>query len=560
MRRFAHVLAACALAAGCGGAGSSPAPMGGAGGHSTAGGGGRGGGPGGGGAGGAAGAGTAGTGSAATGGGAGGASGAASAGSGGAGAGAGAAGAAGSAGRGGATGASGAAGTTAGRGGASGAAGAGAAGRGGASGGAGAGGAPATVETLDVTDVWSGHPVAFSLVTRGDQQLAAFFDADRRMTVAQRTLGTATWRLTRLDNTLGWDSHNYVTMAIDGDGFVHVSGNMHNVPLIYYRSTRALDASSLARASMVGSNEQSVTYPEFFAGPDGNLVFIYRDGGSGNGNHIFNTYDAAARAWRRLLSTPLTDGQGQRNAYPVGPVLGPDGFYHLVWVWRDTPDAATNHDLSYAKSRDLVTWQSAAGTALTLPITLARSDIVDPVPSGGGMINNNTKVGFDSQNRAVVVYHKYDSAGNTQLYNARFEGGRWVRYQTSMWSYRWAFGGGGTLVFEIEVAGVKAQPDGTLTQDWYHARNGGWGAFRLDESNLRAIATIERPLPYPRALDAPQSPTAGMVVRWAADTGAGPDPNVRYLLRWETLESNRDMPRDPIPPATRLRLYGFQRP
>ena len=467
--------------------------------------------------------------------------------------GAGAAGSGGAAGRGGAS-----AGGAGGSGGAAGSAGAG--GRDGAAGGtAGAGGALATVEMVDITDVWSGHPVAFALVTRRDQQFAAFFDASRRMTVAQRTLGATTWQLTRLDNTLGWDSHNYVAMAIDSAGFLHVSGNMHNVPLIYYHSTRALDATSLARVtSMVGSNEQSVTYPEFFQGPTGNLVFIYRDGGSGNGNHIFNTYDTGTRAWRRLLGTPLTDGQGQRNAYPVGPVLGPDGFYHLVWVWRDTPDAATNHDLSYAKSRDLVTWQSAAGTTLTLPITLGGSDVVDPVPSGGGMINNNTKVGFDSQNRAVVVYHKYDSAGNTQLYNARFEGGRWVRYQTSMWTTRWNFGGNGTLVFEIEVAGIRVQPDGTLTQDWYHARNGGWGAFRLDETNLRAAATIARPVPYPRALDTPQSTTAGMVVRWAPDTGAAPSVNVHYLLRWETLESNRDMPRDPIPPATRLRLYGFQ--
>jgi hypothetical protein len=51
-----------------------------------------------------------------------------------------------------------------------------------------------------------------------------------------------------------------------------------------------------------------------------------------------------------------------------------------------------------------------------------------------------------------------------------------------------------------------------------------------------------------------------MVVRWAQDTGAGPDPGVRYMLRWETLESNRDMPRDPIPPPTRLRLYGVRQP
>jgi hypothetical protein len=31
------------------------------------------------------------------------------------------------------------------------------------------------------------------------------------------------------------------------------------------------------------------------------------------------------------------------------------------------------------------------------------------------------------------------------------------------------------------------------------------------------------------------------------------------MLRWETLDSNRDMPRSPILPPTRLRLYGFKK-
>ena len=114
-------------------------------------------------------------------------------------------------------------------------------------------------------------------------------------------------------------------------------------------------------------------------------------------------------------------------------------------------------------------------------------------------------------------------------------------------------------MFEIEVVEAKLQPDGTLTQEWYHARNGGWGAFRLDETTLASTATIPPPRPYPPSLDQVQSTTAGMVVRWAEDTGAGPDPNVHYMLRWETLPSNRDMPRDPIPPPTRLRLYGIRR-
>jgi hypothetical protein len=240
-------------------------------------------------------------------------------------------------------------------------------------------------------------------------------------------------------------------------------------------------------------------------------------------------------------------------------VQGPDGGWHLVWVWRDTPDASTNHDLSYARTEDLISWTSGAGQTLSLPITLGSSDVVDPVASGQGMINNNTKVGFDADYRPVIVYHKYDSSGATQLYNARLENGAWVIHETTDWAYRWEFGGNGTLVFEIEVEGVRSQPDGTLTQRYYHSQYGGWGALRLDPETLAAVEEIEPPLPYPAELDEPESSTAGMVVRWQRDWTAHADAYVEYLLRWETLSSNRDMPRNPVPPPPELRLYGFRR-
>jgi hypothetical protein len=113
------------------------------------------------------------------------------------------------------------------------------------------------------------------------------------------------------------------------------------------------------------------------------------------------------------------------------------------------------------------------------------------------------------------------------------------------------------LVFEIEVEPVELQLDGTLTQRFYHAQYGGWGAFRLNETTLRAEASIEPPLPYPAELDVAEPTTAGMIVRWQLVSGEGPDPDVRYMLRWETLESNRDEPRDVIPPPTQLTLYGI---
>lgn len=419
---------------------------------------------------------------------------------------------------------------------------------------------PEIVEALDIASVWSGHPVGFHLLTHGDRQLAAFYDDRRRLTIAARRLGQTRWDFARLPTSLGWDSHNSVTVAIDLDGHIHVSGNMHRAPLVYFRTSIPLDIQSFQRIpAMVGRDEQRCTYPEFFRGPSGDLVFTYRDGTSGNGNHILDIYDRATRTWRRLLTTPLLDGQGRRNAYPVGPVAGPDGWWHLVWVWRERPDAAANHDLSYARTRDLSHWETGAGKPLELPITLATGDVIDAVPVNGGMINNNTKVGFDSRRRPVIAYHKFDENGNTQLYNARLENGAWRVYRTSDWRYRWDFSGGGTLVSEIQVEPVRVEADGTLTQTFSHVRY-GTAAFRLDEVTLRPLATIEAPRAQPRDLERVESATPGMRVRWATDTGAGPDRTVQYMLRWETLDANRDQPRASIPPPTTLRLYGFRVP
>jgi hypothetical protein len=413
-------------------------------------------------------------------------------------------------------------------------------------------------EELTIAEVWSGHPVRFALVTHQTLQFAAFYDQDRALTVASRALGSSDWKLVRLPTSVEWDSHNDIVMAIDDDGFLHLSGNMHSSALIYFRSSSPLDIDTFEASPMLGMNEERCTYPQFFRSPQGELIYMYRDGESGNGNHIFNAYTTSTQRWRRLLATSLTDGQGSRNAYPVGPIQGPDGLFHLVWVWRETADASTNHDLSYARTANLVDWESAGGDGIALPITLGTSDIVDPVPTGAGMINNNTKVGFDAQMRPIVAYHKFDAAGNTQLYNARFENGAWVSHVTSDWDYRWDFGGGGTLVFEIEVEPVVLQPDGTLTQNYYHARHGGLGAFRLDPDTLVAEETIPQPVPYPAELADVESTTPEMQVRWQKDAGQSPDPTLVYLLRWETLPSNRDMPRPSVPPPTPLKLYGFR--
>ena len=425
-------------------------------------------------------------------------------------------------------------------------------------------GPPVVALRLDVEPVWAGHPVGFCLLTQGRHQYAVYYDANRRMSVAQRTLASGKWRIHKLPSpaaVIGWDSHNYVTMAVDDEGTLHLSGNMHCRPLLYWRSAEPYDAASLKPVHrMTGRNERRCTYPKFLRGPDGRLIFHYRDGGSGNGAEICNVYDVKKKAWRRLLDTPLTDGRGKMNAYHVGPTRGPDGWYHMTWVWRDTPDCSTNHDLCYARSRDLVRWQTAGGKRIALPITPGtKGVVVDPVPPRGGMLNGNGRIGFDGRGRVVLAYHKFDSAGNTQAYNARWEGDRWRIYRTSNWKYRWYFLGGGSINTEIRLGPVVARPDGKLEQAFRHVRHGS-KVWHLDEESLKPVAT-RRPRPSrPAALNRVESTFRDMQVRWARDTGRSPTPGVWYVLRWETLPRNRDRPRrGPLPKPSMLRLYKLKR-
>jgi hypothetical protein len=429
------------------------------------------------------------------------------------------------------------------------------------------------LEAVPVAKVWSGHPVGFVLCTQGDEQYVAFYDANRDMTLAKRKLDQTQWQFAKVpgdqpspfgqqatSTRLGWDSHNSIALAVDAAGQIHLSGNMHNNPLLYFRTQRPGDITSFRRIDrMVGNREDQVTYPRFQNGPDGQLVFIYRDGRSGNGADLYNAYDPKTSVWRRLLDVPLTDGTtpvaGQTAyAYSRGPLLGPDGYYHMVWVWRDTPDCETNHSLCYARSRDLVHWENSAGRPFSLPITPITSEVVDPVPVKGGMINNNTLIGFDAQQRVVLTYHKFDEQGHTQIYNARREADGWKIVPATRWNFRWDFSGEGSIIFEVHVNPVEVAPDGRLRQTWWSKTEGDGGAY-LNAETLQPEESY-RAQPYPPQLMQPESKFSEMEVRWAEDQSSSGKPGKQYVLRWETLPANRDEPRTgPLPEPSLLQVY-----
>jgi len=412
-------------------------------------------------------------------------------------------------------------------------------------------------KTWEIAEVPSSFPVGFALLTKGNRQFVAYYDAQHRMTVAARTLGSDQWQYKVLPSAVGWDSHNYIALALDSEGYLHLSGNMHCVPLIYFRSTKPWDISTLEKiSSMTGDNEKRCTYPLFLEGADGELIFHYRDGSSGNGSEIYNRYDCQTRRWNRMLDKPLIDGEGQMNAYMSGPSKGPDGWFYLAWVWRDTPACETNHDPSCARSRDLINWETLSGKSIALPITIRTpGTLIDPVPAKGGIINGALRIGFDSDKNPIATYHKFDSTGNTQAYAARFEKGQWTSQQISSWDYRWDFQGGGSIKGEIGLGTIEPHTPGKLSLSYSHIKEGS-GLIILDEKTLQPVGKEHSPRIYPREMGQVESKFKGMRVKTAADKGEAPEPDVRYALRWETLPQNRDRkPPEPHPEPSKLKLY-----
>src|SRR5680860_1119082 len=257
---------------------------------------------------------------------------------------------------------------------------------------------------------------------------------------------------------------------------------MHVNPLTYFRSTKPNDISSLKQVmKMVGTEEDRATYPNFMKDRDGQLIFHYRDGGSGNGNEIYNIYSTKKKSWTRLLDVPLTDGQGLMNAYQSTPKLMEDGWYHMYWVWRDTPDCATNHDLSYIKSPNLKDWYNAFGQPVELPVTFDnKSVIVDPIPVKGGIINLAAKLCLDEDLNPLIAYHKYDETGNIQFYVAKAGNGKWHSRQVTDWDYRWEFSGNGSINSEIKIGDFIRRKDGRYELGYEHIKYGE-GTLLLDK-------------------------------------------------------------------------------
>lgn len=404
--------------------------------------------------------------------------------------------------------------------------------------------------------VWAGHPVGFDFLTTDHYQYAAYYNAERQMVVARRKPESDQWQKTILPSVLGWDSHNYVTIAADSEGFLHVSGNMHGHPLVYFRSVKPWEIEEFAALPMTEKNENRVTYPVFFKDPAGQLYFQYRNGGSGDGITFWNRYDTASKTWEGVFDTPIFDGEKEANAYMTNPRLGPDGYFYIVWMWRLTPIANTNHNLSCMRSKDFLLWENMRGEKIQIPARWSDDlAVVDPVAPWNGLINMGFNISWDDGKVPYITYHKYDGAGVSQVYISRWEqtSGRWKNYQISDWTdFKWSLNKAGSLTNSIWISTIRPTGKNEISANYFHEQYGE-GSWTLDKSTLQIktqTATTENAdlthLP-------PMELKEGMSLRQRKDNTG------KYSMRWQTLPTNQDRPRPgPLPEPVDLVIYQLK--
>lgn len=283
-----------------------------------------------------------------------------------------------------------------------------------------------------------------TLFTRSDTQYAGFYAQDGTLVLAKRRLPDGAWELRRtgLKGNVN-DAHRTVAIAVDGDGVLHVAWDHHNNPLNYVRGVAPGSLELGPKLSMTGQNEASVSYPQFLPRPNGDLLFFHRDGGSGRGNLVLNRYSTRERRWTQVHAK-LIDGEGQRSAYPAMTVDW-KGVLHLAWVWRETPDVATNHDLCYAQSADGgVTWTTAAGRPLAVPFNATNAEYALRIPQGRTLMNPPSLAADARGHPLIANYWCPEGSEVPQYHLVRFDGKSWRVTQATARTAAFSLSGGGT--------------------------------------------------------------------------------------------------------------------
>ena len=324
---------------------------------------------------------------------------------------------------------------------------------------------------VNVSEGWAANSVNAvvfrknSVVSWREVQYIAYYDHTQEVVLGKRSIGSEQWELKNTGlKGRATDAHNSISIMVDSDGYLHLAWDHHNNALHYAKSLQPGTLELGAEQAMTGLHEQSVSYPEFFRLPDGDLLFMYRNGASGRGDLVINRYLVREKTWRQLHAG-LISGEGKRNAYWQACV-DKMGTIHLSWVWRESPDVASNHDLCYARSGDGgITWETSRGNPYSLPITASDAEYAFRIPQNSELINQ-TSMAADDKGRPYIATYWRDAGDSIPDYHivSLDAKARWTGTRLNFRRTAFTLSGGGTKSIPISRPQLAVAGSGKRTR------------------------------------------------------------------------------------------------
>ncbi len=281
-----------------------------------------------------------------------------------------------------------------------------------------------------------------AVMTYNGYQYATYWNNNYHVCIARKKIPNGEWEeveFTDYTSTASRiaDNHYTISMGIcKNDGTVHVAFDHHNDNLNYRISDVDLandpenvewSTSSFSNVRdylQVGRTETNFTYPRFISKPDGDLLYECRIGWSGDGDDYLWEYKGETGKWT-YLGEYLNGTDANENAYINGIQYDSNGRLHVSWVWRQTPDAQTNHDINYIYSNDDGrTWYNTAGTKIgtisTNPVKMSSSGIkIWTVPTQRGLINQESQCADSKSGIHMLNSYIPEGAANNGFWTCR---------------------------------------------------------------------------------------------------------------------------------------------
>lgn len=282
-----------------------------------------------------------------------------------------------------------------------------------------------------------------ALTSYGGWQYITYYDAERHVCVGRRKLPSSKWEIVRLtdyrfskNKSQENDGHNTISIGLcQKDGTIHLSFDQHGGGLNYRVSKTGIlehpekvQWESTLFNPVINYLEKdkpvlAISYPAFISTPQGNLLFIFRNGTSGNGDCILVSYDGSKSKWYNTHT--FISGKGEyidpnagkstaRNAYLNNVSFDRLGRLHISWTWREIVASKGNRDICYAYSTDNGnSWLDQKNATITTSgatkesiDTQTPNVLVKSLSRGWGMINQQSQTIDHNLTPHIVMSHR----------------------------------------------------------------------------------------------------------------------------------------------------------